>query len=193
MKTFDDYYKEIKQNIIDLWVKEGHSVMNMENDPVANLLLSALSYQAYHIHNRIDQFENKTIREFRDRTLPYHLIKPVPAFSIIETKLTEGCHEKIMDETCAFEFQNSKKQRVSFVPLLKTKLIDATLNMGYQLEENVWRIQIQATKPIADLSGVSFYLDTDKQIEIESITCCGERLPLIKPSQYNEAFGGFAF
>jgi hypothetical protein len=186
MKTFDDYYKEIKQNIIDHWTREGHSVRNMENDPVVNLLLSALSYQAYHIHNKIDQFENKTIREFRDRTLPYHLIKPVPAFSIVEAKLIEGCNEKIMDETCAFEFQNSKKQKITFVPLLQTKLIDAELKMAYQLEENVWRVQLQAAKPIANLSGVSFYLDTNEPIEIESITCEGERLPLIKPSQYNE-------
>jgi hypothetical protein len=186
MKTFDDYYKEIKQNIIDHWTKEGHAVRNMENDPVVNLLLSALSYQAYHIHNKIDQFENKTIKEFRDRMLPYHLVKPVPAFSIVETKLIEGCNEKIIDETCTFEFQNSKKQKVTFVPLLNTKVIDAELKMAYQLEETVWRIQLQTATPITDLSGLSFYLDTDKHIEIESITCCGERLPLLKPSQYNE-------
>ena len=186
MKTFDDYYKEIKQNIIDHWIKEGQSVKNMENDPVVNLLLSALSYQAYHIHNKIEQFENKTIKEFRDRTLPYHLIKPVPAFSIVETKLMEDCNEKIIDETCSFEFQNNKKQKVTFVPLLNTKVINAELKMAYQLEDNVWRVQLHTTAPVTDLSGLSFYLDTHKQIEIESITCGGERLPLIKPSQYNE-------
>jgi hypothetical protein len=186
MKTFDDYYKEIKQNIIVHWTREGHSVRNMENDPVVNLLLSALSYQAYHIHNKIEQLEHKTIREFRDRTLPYHLLKPVPAFSIAETKLTENCPEKIMDETCIFEFQNSKKQKITFVPLLNTKLIDAELKMAYQLEENVWRVQLQATTPISNLSGLSFYLDTDALIEIENITYCGKQLPLIKPSQFNE-------
>jgi hypothetical protein len=58
--------------------------------------------------------------------------------------------------------------------------------MAYQLEENVWRVQLQAATPISNLSRISFYLDTDKEIEIESITCCGERLPLLKPSQYNE-------
>ncbi|MDR2971050.1 MAG: type VI secretion system baseplate subunit TssF, partial [Bacteroidales bacterium] len=186
MKTFNDYYKEIKQNIIDHWTQEGHSVKNMENDPVANLLLSALSYQAYHIHNKIDRLENKVIREFRDRTLPYHLIKPVPAFSIVETKLIEGVNEKIMNEIYTFEFQNNKKQKVTFVPLLNTKLINAELKMGFQLEDNVWRIQLQTTEPLSDLSGLSFYLDTDQHIEIESITCGGERLPLINPSQFNE-------
>ena len=186
MKTFDTYYKEIKQNIIDHWSKEGQSVRNMENDPVVNLLLSALSYQAYHIHNRIEQFENKTVKEFRDRTLPYHLIKPVPAFSIVEATLKEGCNEKIIDETCVFEFQNIKKQKVTFTPLLNTKVINAELKMAYQLEDNVWRVQLHTATPITDISGISFYLDTNKQIEIENITYCGERLPLIKPSQYNE-------
>ena len=186
MKTFDDYYQEIKQNIIDYWTQEGNSVRNMETDPVVNLLLSAVSYQAYHIHNKIDRFENKTIREFRDRSLPYHLIKPVPAFSIVETQLIEGCHEKIIDENCTFEFINSNKQHISFVPLLNTKVIDAKLKMAYQLEDNVWRIQLQSTTPIADLSGLSFYLNTDEHVEIKSIMCCGEQLPLIKPTQFNE-------
>jgi hypothetical protein len=186
MKTFNDYYKEIKQNIIDHWSKEGLSVRNMENDPVVNLLLSALSYQAYHIQNKIEQFENKTIKEFRDRTLPYHLIKPVPACALLETKLKEDCHEKIMDETCVFEFQNNKKQKVTFVPLLRTKVINAELKMAYQLEDNVWRVQLHSAAPITDISELSFYLDTNKPIEIENITYSGYRLPLIKPSQYNE-------
>jgi hypothetical protein len=104
---------------------------------------------------------------------------------MVETKLIEGCHEKIVDDTCAFEFQNSNKQKITFVPLLNTKVIDAELKMAYQLEENVWRIQLQSAVPITDISGLSFYLDTNEHIEIESITCCGERLPLIKPSQFN--------
>ena len=186
MKTFEEYNKEIRKNIIDQWIKDGHSVKNMENDPVINLLLSALSYQAYHIHKNINQYEEKTIREFRDRIVPFHLIKPIPAFSIVEAKLKEGCDEKMVDETCSFEFTNSRKQKFTFMPLLNTKVMNVKLNIVNQLEENVWRVELQSATPIHNLSGLSFFIDTQENVEIESIRYYNDELPLIKPTQYHE-------
>ena len=186
MKTFEDYFNEVKKIIIDHWTKTGQSVRNMENDPVVNLLLSAFSFQAYQIHSKVERIENKTVRDFRDRSLPFHLIKPLPAFSIAETKLKEGCSEKILDENSAFEFQNSSKQKISFTPLLKTKVINAELTMAFQSEEKVWRVKLQSNEPIGNLSGVSLYLDTDKNIEIKSIRCGDFEYPLIKPNQFCE-------
>ena len=186
MKKFEEYNKEIRKSIIDQWTKEGHVVKNMENDPVVNLLLSALSYQAYQIHKNINQYEEKILREFRDRILPFHLIKPFPSFSIIETKLKEGCSEKMIDETCSFDFVNSKKQKLSFTPLLNTKIINAELTIVNQLAENIWNIALQCATPVDSLSGLSFYIDTEEFIEIESVQYNGEELPLIKPSQYND-------
>jgi hypothetical protein len=186
MKIFEEYTKEIRKKIIDQWTKDGHNAKNMENDPVINLLLSALSYQAYHIHKNINQYEEKTIREFRDRSIPCHLIKPIPAFSIVETKLKEGCEEKIMDETCSFEFVNSQKQKFAFTPLLNTKIIHAELEFVEKLEENVWKIELRTANPIDNLSGLSFFVDTHESIEIECIKCFNNELPLIKPSQYHQ-------
>jgi hypothetical protein len=186
MKRFEEYNKEIRKNIVDQWTKDGHTVKNMENDPVVNLLLSALSYQAYHIHKEIEQYEEKTLKEFSDRIVPFHLIKPLPAFSIIETKLKEGCNEKIIDETCSFDFVNSRKQKFTFTPLLNTKIINAELENVHRLAENVWNVALRLKAPVDNLSGLSFYIDTQEFIDIESIRYEGEELPLIKPSQYNE-------
>jgi len=186
MKTFEEYNKEVKKNIIDLWAKGGHSAKNMENDPIVNLLLTALAYQTFHVHKNIDQFEEKTFQELRNRIIPFHLLKPVPAFSIVETALKEGCEEKIIDETCSFEFANSQKQKFNFVPLLNTKIMNVELKIQDQLEKNVWRVELQSENPIENLSELSFFLDTPEQIEIESIRCDYDELPLIKPTQYNE-------
>ena len=186
MKKFEEYNKEIRKNIIDQWTKDGHNVRNMENDPVVNLLLSALSYQAYHIHKNVNQYEEKILNEFCDRTIPFNLIKPLPAFSIIKTKLKENCDEKILDETSSFEFVNSRKQKFTFIPLLNTKIINAELEVADQLAENVWKVELRLNAPVDNLSGLSFYLDTQDFISIENIRYEDEELPLIKPSQYNE-------
>ena len=184
MKTFEEYYKEVKKNAIDHWTKEGHTAFkNMENDPVINLLLSALSYQAFHIQRDIAQYEENTLRNFRDRTVPFHLLKPTPAFSIVETQMVKASDEtveKIIDESCVFEFKRSK-----FVPLLETKIINAELKNVTQQGKNI-RIELQSDNPVENISGLSFYVDTPDAVNIETIKWNGYELPLIKPSQYNE-------
>ena len=183
MKTFEEYSEEVRKNAIDLWKKGDHTAFkNMEDDPVINLLLSALSYQAFHIQKNIEQYEENTLRNFRDRIIPFHLIKPMPAFSIVETKMikTNDIKERIADETCVFEFKKFK-----FVPLLKTKIINAELRIVNPRGDNVW-VELQSAYPIENLSGLSFYIDTPEPIGIESIRYGDYELPLIKPSQYNE-------
>jgi hypothetical protein len=184
MKTLEEYYKEVKKNAIDHWTKEGHTAFkNMENDPVINLLLSALSYQAFHIQKNIEQYEENTLRNFCDRIVPFHLIKPTPAFSIVETKIAKASdetEEKIIDESSIFEFKRSK-----FVPLLKTKILNAELENVKQQGKNI-RITLQSDNPIENLSGLSFYVDTPETVNIETITWNDYELPLIKPSQCNE-------
>ncbi len=185
MKTFEEYHNEIKKNAIDQWTKEGCvAFKNMENDPVINLLLSALSYQAFHIQKSIEQYEESALRNLRDRIVPFHLIKPIPAFSIVETKIAKTSNdsigENIIDETCAFEFKKSK-----FAPLLKTKIINAELKNVNQQGKSVW-VELQFTKPLEDISGLSFYIDAPKPVDIEAIRCGDYEFPLLKPSQYNE-------
>jgi hypothetical protein len=186
MKAFEEYNREIRKNIIDQWAKSGHNIAGLENDPVINLLLSALAYQAYHIHRDIDQYEEKLFKNMRDRTLPYQLTKPVPAFSVLEAAVKPGSGEKILDENCSFDFVNSKKQKVVFSPILSTKVMCATLSMAEQLQENVWKVILESKEPIESLSGLSFYLDTLEPVEIESVKFRNKELPLIKPSQYSE-------
>ena len=180
MKKFEEYKKEIKKNVIDQWKKEGNKAFNnMEKDPVIDLLLSSLSYQAFLIQKDIEQFEEKTVRNFRDCVIPYQLIKPIPAFSIVETN-TIDISEKTVDETCVFEFKKLK-----FVPLLKTKIINSNLKIVEQ-QDNVIIVELELVNPVESLSGLSFFIDTDENIKIESIKISNYELPLIMPSHFNE-------
>ncbi len=183
MKTFGEYHEEIKQNAVRQWTKDGHAVFeDMENDPVINLMLSALSYQAFHIQKNIEQYEENILRDFRDRILPFQLIKPVPAFSIVETQLVKAFDEEIINEDSLFEFKSRK-----FSPLLETKIINAEFRITAKQEESC-RVELQLANPIESLSGLSFFIDADpsEPVDIAAIKYEDYELPLIKPSQYNE-------
>jgi hypothetical protein len=181
MKTLEEYHKEVKQNAIAYWTKGDYTAFkNMEKDPVVNLMLSALSYQAFHLQRRIKQYEEKTLKDFRDRIIPFHLIKPTPAFSIVEAKMLKTFDKAVINEDSIFEFKKYK-----FSPLLETHIINAELKIVSQHEKSVW-VELESVNPIKDLYGMSIYIDTNDIIDIASIKCGDYKLPLIKPSQYNE-------
>ena len=192
MKSVEEYYNEIKKNAFDQWKREGYvAFKNMEYDPVINLLLLAMSYQGFNIQNNIEQFEEKKLRDFHDRIIPFYLIKPAPAFSMMKTALIkssgEAITDKIIDETCVFEFEK-KPKKIKFAPLFHTKIINAELQVTGQ-QGNVIRISLNPTHPtvnIENLSGLSFYIETVEPVDIQSIRYNGYEFPLIKPSQYNE-------
>jgi hypothetical protein len=184
MKSIEEFYSEIRKNAIDHWRKEGNAFTDIEDNLLANLLLSAFSYQSFRVQNNLEQQEERMLADFRDRTVPYQLIKPTPAFSIVETNLAndsdEAVSERIIDETCRFAFK-----KASFVPLLKTKVINAkSVNITGQ-DPNI-RLELQLAAPIESLSGLSLFFNTSKAVSIENITCNNIELPIIKPSQYNE-------
>lgn len=188
MDTFDDFYKEIKETAIEHWKRDSYDTFrDVGDDPVVNLFLSAFAYQAFKIQRNIEEFETKTTQEFRDQVLPFNLIKPTPAFSIIQTKMAKPIGEennvKIADESCTFEFVKGK-HKFNFSPLLQTKIINAELKVQ-EKTDRLFLVDIHPLSPIIDLSGVSFYFDYDATLDIE-IHYNGKQLPLIKPTQYNE-------
>ncbi|MDR0332267.1 MAG: hypothetical protein LBI15_02275 [Dysgonamonadaceae bacterium] len=186
MKSIDQYYNEIKKKAIEHWQKEGYvAFKDMENDPVINLLLSALSYQSFRIQKDLEQQEERMLHDFRDRTIPYQLIKPVPAFTIVESAIAQPTDDKVIgektiDETCVFALKNT-----NFVPLLETKIINVKSVNITQQGINI-RLEIQTAAPIDSLAGMSLFIDIPQTVSIEAIKCNDVELPIIKPSQYNE-------
>jgi hypothetical protein len=185
MKSIDQYYSEVKKRAFDHWQKEGYiAFKDMENDPVINLLLSALSYQAFRIQKDLEQQEERMLNDLCDRTVPYHLIKPVPAFTLVDSAIAHSSDkiigEKTIDETCAFVLKN-----INFAPLLETKIINAK-SVEIDRHENNVSLKLQLVTPIDSLAGMSLFIDTSETVNIEAIKCNEVELPIIKPSQYNE-------
>jgi len=198
MNTLEKYHEEVKKYAISQWKGADLSVENANEDPVIDLLLKALSYQAYNIRENKEEYGKNILGSFLKRIVPFHLIKPVPAFFIVETKMIKDSDETtIVDErhpfTFPFEFKKSvHKEKYTFYPLLETKIINAELKNVERQSDRVWNVELHSDKLIENLSGISFYItDTSKPVGIETIELkCGdgsyESLTLIKPSQYNE-------
>ena len=181
MKTFEKYHQENKEKVIDFWKKsESHVMKGLEKDPVTGLLLSALSYYSFLIQNDVEKLKEKTIDELLERTIPYQLIKPIPAFSIVETKPLQAVAETTTEGE--FKFKNWK-----FYPLLKTKLINAELRISHR-GGNTWTVELHIANPVENLSlaGMSFFINDTEPVNIESIRYGNFNLPIIRPSQYDE-------
>jgi hypothetical protein len=88
--------------------------------------------------------------------------------------------EKTINENCTFVFKSAQ-----FVPLIETKIINATVISIDRQEKNV-RVGLQTATPIESLAGMSIFIETEKDIDIESIKFGTAELPIIKPSQDND-------
>ncbi|MFZ4398527.1 MAG: hypothetical protein ACOYO1_00720 [Bacteroidales bacterium] len=195
--------EELLKEAMSLWDKEGYfdsddknsQFYNIENDPVVKLLMTALAYQSNNIKEEIYRFKNNLLEELTEQIIPYNLIKPIPSFSIIETKKEKSIdYDCFANEETPFILEkeidkgNSKrkeKEVFQFIPLIKTKIIDARIDSVQKIEQNKFSVIMVCDEPITDLNGISFYFLTNLFSDI-SISINNFILPLIKPNNYEK-------
>ena len=188
-KSFEQHRKDLIRQAIEYW-EDKPEMQDIEKDPVIKLLFSALAYQSHTVLKEIAAYKEMTVKEFRNKMIPYHLIKPFPAFSIIQTKIK--ANDKLqkdpltffqVDDKAAFEFG---KNRIPFMPLFDTKIINAEIaNKRMDLNDCSIELTLTSQDVIEDFSGISFYLagiGTDLDVEI---SMDNRSLPVIKPSDYD--------
>ena len=184
-KSFEQHRRQLIKEAIEHWDEHGE-LLNIENDPVVKLFFSALAYQSYSISREISALKGKVVSEFRNKLIPYHLIKPFPAMSVIETRLGKNKDASIkpltsftVDEKCVFEFGKSK---IPFSPLFNTTIVDAKIEEK-QIDKNNNTIQltISSNEVIEDFSGLSFYFEDSTMIPDVEISLNNQRLSTINP------------
>ena len=188
-KSFEQHRKELIRQAIEHWEDKGE-LEEIVKDPVVKLLFSALAYQSYSISQEIDTFQEMTVNEFRNKLIPYHLIKPFPALSIVQTGIKENTNEQgnlltvfQVDNKSTFEFG---KNKIPFTPLFNTKIINAEIS-GQRINSTDNSIEwvLSSKEIIEDFSGISFYLEgIDTNLDIE-ISMNNQLLPVIKPDDYD--------
>ena len=187
-RTLDFHRKEIMRQAIEMW-EEKYELEDIEKDPIVKLLLSALAYQSHSVLQEMDTFKEDTINEFRNKLIPYYLIKPFPAYSIIQTNIKANLKDKIaplttflVDEKSIFEFG---KKKYPFAPLFITKIIQATVsNQEVNEQANAIELTLACNEVIEDFTGLSFYLEGIGVNEDVEILIDNKQLPVIKPYEY---------
>lgn len=188
-KSLENHRRELIRQAIELWEERGE-FHDIEQDPVVQLLFSALAYQSHTILQEIASFQEMTVNEFRNKLIPYYLIKPFPAYSIVHTKISENTKGRIeplitflVDEKCTFEFGKAK---IPFTPLFNINILNATID-GQQVNNQDHTIEFTLTSKnvIEDFAGAAFYFEgIDDHFDLE-ITMDNQVLPLIKPDDYD--------
>ena len=184
-KSLEYHRRQLIKEAIEHWDEKGE-LREIDSDPVVKLLFSALAYQSHSITREIATLKDQVVTEFRNKLIPYHLIKPFPAFSVIETKLGKNKDNSInpltsfyVDEKCVFTFGKSK---IPFAPLFKTKIIDAKISdRQINEDENTIQMTLSSNEIIEDFSGVSFYFEESEMAPDIEISLNDRFLPLIKP------------
>ena len=201
----DDNFKqdanELFYEALKLWEKEGYLTecdenspfYNIENDPIVKFFMIALAHQTNIIKEEIFNFKNNLLDEFTENIIPYNLIKPIPAFSIIQT-----AKDKTIENECYANAETpfilekesgigktKEKEIFQFIPLLETKIINAQILKVQKLESNKFSVRISYNEFNKDLSGVSFYFPKSVFSDL-TISINNKILPLIKPNDFEK-------
>lgn len=175
--------KDLINEALAIWQKGDHidQLEGLATDPVFSLLMTALAYRANEMDSEIERLRQDVLDEFARLLMPYEASHAVPATTVVEAELQNDVPELTLSETSIFTLPDSG---FTFMPLLRSRLINATINSVIRLDGRRWKVVINFSTPVSDLSGLTFAV-RDARFKDLKITVNGHQmLPLIKPWNY---------
>ncbi len=147
---------------------DGESAVrhNLQRDPVINLFMSALAYQTNLLKEQIVSLRTSLLDEFIRRTVPFTLTRPTPSLTVLKAQMVESRESSCMvDDATAIRLEKRSKTKMrfneqeifSFMPLLKTKILNAAISSVRKVNKNTFEISFSGKSNVDNLSGVSFY------------------------------------
>lgn len=174
--------EELMKEAIAIW-KQGNQAEHLEGidkDPVVSLLMTALAYQEYIAEGELERLRAEVLDDFAQMLIPYELTHAVPASTIIQTSTEENVAEIELGSQNAFQIGGSG---CSFIPLLKTKIFNASVKSIERLDARRWRVTLNFKEPVTSLGGLAFMVENERFKDLE-VTLNGRRVELVKPWQY---------
>lgn len=159
---------------------------NLKKDPVVNLFMTALAHQTNLLKEQISSIQASLLYEFVKRTVPYTLTRPVPAMTVLRTKMVDGTDSSCMlDESAVIQLEKQTKnkmrfkeqERFSFMPLLKTKILNAAVASVKKTGRNCFEVTISGKSIVDNLSGISLFFP-NHAINGLSLSLNGRQLPV---------------
>lgn len=173
---------------------EGNAVKhNLETDPVINLFMSALAHQTNLLKEQISSLHTTLLDEFIRKTVPFTMTRPTPAMTVLRTKMVESSESFCtVDDSTKISLEKRSKTKMrfkeqesfSFMPLLKTKILNATIGSVRRVSRNTFEITLLGKSTVDDLSGVSFFFP-NHIIPSLSFSVNGKPIPVLSLNDFD--------
>ena len=176
--------QDLLAEAIAIW-KQGNHIDQLEglkDDPVFQLLISAVAYQANIIDGDIERMKSQVLDEYASLLTPYQVGHATPATAVIKVMPVQGGGDVMLDSSNVFLLG---KNEFRFIPVLKTKVIAAQVASVTRIDGRHWEMALSFDSPVSDLSYFSFVIKNTGFRDLRA-TIDGKELPLVKPWDYGE-------
>ena len=173
---------ELLNKSISIWRQSDHADMleGVEHDPVFSLLITALAYQANETDSDIERLKQDVLEEYARLLTPYEAGHAIPATTVIEAIPQNHVSEISLTEKSSFYLEGTAFQ---FMPLLRSRVINATVNSIVRLDGRRWKLTLKFQEPVTNLSGLTFAIKNARFQNVK-VTINGKLLPIVMPWQY---------
>lgn len=173
---------ELLKESIEIWRKGdfSESLEGIEKDPVFSLLIGALAYQENELESDFAVIKQEIIDSFAHFMTPFEVGHAVPASIVISTIPMNSLTETLIN--CDSEF---KIGEYSFIPLFNSKVINVGVGDIERLDGRRWKITLNFTYPLKDLSGFCFAVK-DVNFRSMSVRIKGINFHLIRSWNYTD-------
>ena len=176
--------EELLREAVNIWRQsdDNDKLEGLENDPVMKLMITAMAYQANESTSDLEALKAEVMEDFAQLLTPFEVGHAVPATAVVETALQNTVNELEMTAQSSFMLNGTS---FAFLPLLKTRLLNATVNSIIRMDGRRFKVTLHFSSPIKDLSGFAFAVDS-LDFQDLSVSLKGQQLPLIRPWDYSE-------
>lgn len=175
---------ELLQEAAAIWRQSAHSdqLEGLERDPIFSLLITAVAYQANETDSDIERLKQDVLEEYTRLLTPYESGHPIPATAVVEAALQSDVAEMVLTEQSTFFLENTKYQ---FIPLLRQRIINATVSNMIRLDGRRWKVTLQFLYPVKDLTGMTFAI-LDTRFQDVKVTLNDNLMRMVKPWNYSD-------
>ena len=193
--------KDVLERAIAIWRNEGHDLLgkesdfsNLQNDPVVQILLGAVMHQTTLLSDDINRLRQEVTDQYLHLTTPDALNRPAPAVALMQLckSARVGLSNReatFVDEETVFKLGDSRSpqsEKYNFIPLLKSRVVDAEVVSLTRKSDHVWQIEISENEQIKTLSGVTFYIRNSLGCESIRIFSDGKEIPVSQLYEFSE-------
>lgn len=174
--------EELLREAINIWRQsdDNDKLEGLENDPILKLMITALAYQANENISEMEAMRAEVLEDYAQLLTPYEVGHAMPATTAVEAVLQDTVTELEMNGQTAFTLTGTK---FNFLPLLKTRLLNATVGSIVRMDGRRWKVTLNFKSPVKDLSGFAFTV-RNKNFQDLSVSIKTQQLPLVKPWDY---------